>query len=113
MSQTRAVVRMIPALLLALAVAVHAAVLPTEAGDMFYFSFGGVAGAVDAFGRVLWSVPGQLIASDPMGSCLAVASAAYNRSASPPRTGLCCACPSPTRPSSCPARSCSTACCTR
>jgi len=84
MYQTRTVIRMIPALLLALAVAVHAVVLPTEAGDMFYFSFGGVAGAVDAFGRVLWSVPGQLIASDPMGSCLAVASAAYNQSASPP-----------------------------
>jgi hypothetical protein len=50
-----------------------AAVLPTESGDAFYFSFGGQAGAVNAYGRRLWNVPGELIASDPMGSCLATA----------------------------------------
>jgi len=50
-----------------------AAVLPTESGDAFYFSFGGEAGAVNAYGRRLWNVPGELIASDPMGSCLATA----------------------------------------
>jgi len=53
-------------------------VLPTEAGDVFYFASGGQAGAVNAFGQVLWSVRGELIASDPMGSCLAVASALRN-----------------------------------
>jgi hypothetical protein len=65
---------------LAAAVAL-AAVLPTESGDVFYFASGGQAGAVDAFGQRLWSVPGQLIASDAMGSCLAVASALYNGTA--------------------------------
>ena len=50
-----------------------AAVLPTESGDAFYFAFGGSAGAVNAYGQRLWAVPGELIASDPMGSCLAVA----------------------------------------
>ena len=48
-----------------------AAVLPTESGDVFYFAFGGQAGAVNAYGQRLWAVPGELIASDPMGSCLA------------------------------------------
>jgi hypothetical protein len=65
---------------LAAAVAL-AAVLPTESGDVFYFDSGGQAGAVNAFGKTLWSVPGQLIASDAMGSCLAVASALYNGTA--------------------------------
>jgi hypothetical protein len=55
------------------AVLAFAAVLPTESGDAFYFSFGGQAGAVNAYGRRLWTVPGELIASDPMGSCLAAA----------------------------------------
>jgi hypothetical protein len=50
-----------------------AAVLPTESGDAFYFAFGGQAGAVNAYGQRLWTVPGELIASDPMGSCLAAA----------------------------------------
>jgi hypothetical protein len=50
-----------------------AAVLPTESGDAFYFAFGGQAGAVNAYGQRLWAMPGELIASDPMGSCLAVA----------------------------------------
>jgi hypothetical protein len=50
-----------------------AAVLPTESGDAFYFAFGGQAGAVNAYGQRLWAAPGELIASDPMGSCLAVA----------------------------------------
>ena len=53
-------------------------VLPTEAGDLFYFASEGQAGAVNAFGQVLWSVRGELVASDPMGSCLAVASALRN-----------------------------------
>ena len=48
-----------------------AAVLPTESGDAFYFAFGGQAGAVNAYGQRLWAVPGELIASDLMGSCLA------------------------------------------
>jgi len=50
-----------------------AAILPTESGDAFYFAFGGQAGAVNAYGQRLWAVPGELIASDPMGSCLATA----------------------------------------
>jgi hypothetical protein len=50
-----------------------AAVLPTESGDAFYFAFGGQAGAVNAYGQRLWAVPGELIASDPMGTCLAAA----------------------------------------
>lgn len=55
-----------------------AAVLPTESGDAFYFTFGGQAGAVNAYGQRLWNVPGELIASDPMGSCLAVAHRVFN-----------------------------------
>jgi hypothetical protein len=55
-----------------------AAVLPTESGDAFYFAFGGQAGAVDAYGQRLWAVPGELIASDPMGSSLAVVHRVFN-----------------------------------
>ncbi len=55
-----------------------AAVLPTESGDAFYFTFGGQAGAVNAYGQRLWTVPGELIASDPMGSCLATAHRVFN-----------------------------------
>ncbi len=55
-----------------------AAVLPTESGDAFYFAFGGQAGAVNAYGQRLWAVPGELITSDPMGSCLAVAHLVFN-----------------------------------
>ena len=55
-----------------------AAVLPTESGDAFYFAFGGQAGAVNAYGQRLWEVPGELIASDPMGTCLAVAHRVFN-----------------------------------
>jgi len=55
------------------AVLALAAVLPTESGDAFYFAFGGQAGAVNAYGQRLWAAPGELIASDPMGSCLAAA----------------------------------------
>jgi hypothetical protein len=55
-----------------------AAVLPTESGDAFYFAFGGQAGAVNAYGQRLWAVPGELIASDAMGSCLAAAHRMYN-----------------------------------
>jgi hypothetical protein len=54
------------------------AVLPTESGDVFYFAFGGQAGAVNAYTQRLWSVPGELIASDPMGSCLATAHRVFN-----------------------------------
>jgi len=55
-----------------------AAVLPTESGDAFYFAFGGQAGAVNAYGQRLWTVLGELIASDPMGSCLAAAHRLFN-----------------------------------
>jgi hypothetical protein len=55
-----------------------AAVLPTESGDAFYFAFGGHAGAVNAYGLRLWAAPGELIASDPMGSCLAAAHRVFN-----------------------------------
>jgi hypothetical protein len=55
-----------------------AAVLPTESGDAFYFAFGGQAGAVNAYGQRLWAVSGELIASDPMGSCLATAHCVFN-----------------------------------
>jgi hypothetical protein len=61
-----------------MAVLVLAAVLPTESGDAFYFAFGGYAGAVNAYGQRLWAVPGELIASDPMGSCLAAAHRVFN-----------------------------------
>jgi hypothetical protein len=61
-----------PALLLAALALSLPTVLPTESGDAFYFAHNGLAGAINAFGQVLWSVPGELIASDPMGSCLAV-----------------------------------------
>jgi hypothetical protein len=60
------------------AVLAFAAVLPTESGDAFYFAFGGSAGAVNAYGQRLWAVPGELIASDPMGSCLAAAHRVFN-----------------------------------
>ena len=52
--------------------------LPTESGDAFYFAFGGQAGAVNAYGQRLWAVPGELIASDPMGTCLATAHRVFN-----------------------------------
>jgi len=55
-----------------------AAILPTESGDAFYFAFGGQAGAVNAYGQRLWSVPGELIASDPMGSCLVATHRVFN-----------------------------------
>jgi len=55
-----------------------AAVMPTESGDAFYFAFGGQAGAVNAYGQRLWAAPGELIASDPMGSCLAAAHRVFN-----------------------------------
>ncbi len=57
---------------------VIAAVLPTESGDAFYFAFGEQAGAVNAYGQRLWAVPGELIASDPMGSCLAAVHRLFN-----------------------------------
>jgi hypothetical protein len=60
------------------AVLAFAVVLPTESGDAFYFAFGGQAGAVNAYGQRLWAVPGELIASDPMGSCLAAAHRVFN-----------------------------------
>jgi hypothetical protein len=65
-------------LVLWVAALVFAAVLPTESGDAFYFAFGGQAGAVNAYGQRLWAVPGELIASDPMGSCLAAAHRVFN-----------------------------------
>jgi hypothetical protein len=55
-----------------------AAVLPTESGDAFYFAFGGQAGAGNAYGQRLWAVPGELIASDAMGTCLATAHRVFN-----------------------------------
>jgi hypothetical protein len=55
-----------------------AAVLPTESGDAFYLAFGGQAGAVNAYGQRLWAAPGELIASDPMGTCLAAAHRLFN-----------------------------------
>jgi hypothetical protein len=72
-----AMLRIVIPVLLAAALA-FAAVLPTESGDAFYFAFGGQAGAVNAYGQRLWAVPGELIASDPMGSCLATAHRVFN-----------------------------------
>jgi hypothetical protein len=72
-----AMLRIVIPVLLAAALA-FAAVLPTESGDAFYFAFGGSAGAVNAYGQRLWAVPGELIASDPMGSCLAAAHRVFN-----------------------------------
>jgi hypothetical protein len=65
-------------LVLWIAVTAFATVLPTESGDAFYFAFGGQAGAVNAYGQRLWAVPGELIASDPMGSCLAAVHRVFN-----------------------------------
>jgi hypothetical protein len=72
-----AMLRIVIPVLLAAALAL-AAVLPTESGDAFYFAFGGSAGAVNAYGQRLWAVPGELIASDPMGSSLAVVHRLFN-----------------------------------
>jgi hypothetical protein len=60
------------------AVLAFAAVLPTESGDAFYCAFGGQAGTVNAYGQRLWAVPGELIASDLTGSCLAAAHRVFN-----------------------------------
>jgi len=60
--------------LTALAAVAFAAVYVSESGDVVYFSTAEGFGALNALGQRLWFVnaPG-LIASDPMGSCLAAA----------------------------------------
>jgi len=61
---------------LALAGLLAAGLIPSESGDVFYFSAPDKVGAVAADGSVLWSVSAQhpLIASDRAGRCLAVVS---------------------------------------
>lgn len=61
---------------LALAVLLAAGLIPSESGDVFYFSAPDRVGAVAADGSVLWSAPAQhpLVASDRAGRCLAAVS---------------------------------------
>jgi outer membrane protein assembly factor BamB len=61
-------------LALALAVVASAAVYVSEGGDVVYFSTLGQFGALNGLGQLLWVVdaPSPLIATDPMGSCLAM-----------------------------------------
>ncbi len=61
---------------LALASLLAAALIPSESGDVFYFSAPDRVGAVAADGSLLWGAPVQhpLIASDRAGRCLAVVS---------------------------------------
>jgi hypothetical protein len=67
---------------LALAGLLAAAVIPSESGDVFYFSAPDKVGAVAADGSVLWSAPAQhpLIASDRAGRCLAAVSRIVDQS---------------------------------
>lgn len=60
--------------LLAVAALALAAVYVSEGGDVVYYSTLGGFGALNGLGQRLWHVdaPGALIATDPMGSCLAV-----------------------------------------
>jgi hypothetical protein len=53
-----------------------AGLIPSESGDVFYFSAPDVVGAVAADGSLLWNAPAQhpLIASDRAGRCLAAVS---------------------------------------
>jgi len=62
-------------LVVALAALVFAAVYVSESGDVVYYSTADGFGALNALGQRLWFInaPGALVASDPMGSCLAAA----------------------------------------
>jgi len=66
--------------LTALAAVAFAAVYVSESGDVVYFSTADGFGALNALGQRLWFVnaPGAVVASDPMGSCLAAAYPLYN-----------------------------------
>jgi hypothetical protein len=68
--------RLVLLIVLALAGLLVAGLIPSESGDVFYFSAPDRVGAVAADGSVLWSVSAQhpLIASDRAGRCLAVVS---------------------------------------
>jgi len=67
---------------LALACLLAAALIPSESGDVFYFSAPDRVGAVAADGSLLWSVSAQhpLMASDRAGRCLAVVSRIVDQS---------------------------------
>jgi len=69
-----------PLLMVALAALAFAAVYVSESGDVVYYSTADGFGALNALGQRLWFVdaPGALIASDPMGSCLAAAYPLHN-----------------------------------
>jgi len=68
-------------LTLTLVALVFATVHVSESGDVVYYSTAEGFGALNALGQRLWFVnaPGALIASDPMGSCLAAAYPLYNQ----------------------------------
>jgi len=70
-----------PLLMVALAALVFAAVYVSESGDVVYFSTADGFGALNALGQRLWFVnaPGAIVASDPMGSCLAAAYPLHNQ----------------------------------
>jgi len=70
-----------PLLVVALAALVFATVYVSESGDVVYFSTADGFGALNALGQRLWFInaPSALIASDPMGSCLAAAYPLYNQ----------------------------------
>jgi len=68
-------------LALTMVVLAFATVYVSESGDVVYYSTPNGFGALNALGQQLWFVnaPSALIASDPMGSCLAAAYPLYNQ----------------------------------
>jgi len=70
-----------PLLVVALAALAFAAVYVSESGDVVYYSTAEGFGALNALGQRLWFInaPGAIVASDPMGSCLAAAYPFYNQ----------------------------------
>jgi len=67
--------------LTALVALAFAAVYVSESGDVVYYSKADGFGALNALGQRLWFVnaPGAIVASDPMGSCLAAAYPLHNQ----------------------------------
>jgi hypothetical protein len=74
--------RLVQLAVLALAGLLAAGLIPSESGDVFYFSAPDRVGAVAADGSLLWSVSAQhpLVASDRAGRCLAAVSRVVEQS---------------------------------
>jgi len=70
-----------PLLVVVLAAIAFAVVYVSESGDVVYYSTAEGFGALNALGQRLWFInaPGAIVASDPMGSCLAAAYSLYNQ----------------------------------